>query len=471
MEADIKNLTIEKAHRMLINKNIKVKDLVGIYLKEIDKKNKELNIFIEKYEDIDEQIKIAQEKIDNNNYTKLTGIPVAIKDNILKKGEISSSGSKMLERYTATCDSFVVKNLKEQGVVFLGRTNMDEFAMGSSTENSIYGPTKNPVDTTRVAGGSSGGSAAAVSANMALFSLGTETCGSIRQPSSFCGVVGLKPSYGLISRSGVMAMGSSLDQVGPMAKTIEDIEVIFKSISKFDPEDSTSIPEEKRAREEKEIKKIIGVPRELMDEKIEKEVLENFNLVLEKLKEKGYQVKDVSMPILKYSLPAYHILMPVEVSSNLGRYDGIKYGFSSEADTLSEVYGRSRSIGFGKEVKRRILLGTHILLNNDKNNYYDLALKAKEQIKNEMNNIFTEVDVLITPTVPFLPFKIGNKRKDPTSMYVNDIFSAPANLSGSPSMSIPSGFSKNKLPFGVQLTAPFQREDLLFTIGKEIELK
>lgn len=469
MRIDIKNLTINKAHNLLINKDITVKDLVHAYLGEVDKNNKELNIFIEKYEDIEDQIKFAQEKIDKNNYTKLTGIPIAIKDNILKKGEISSSCSKMLENYVATYDSFVIKELKEEGVIFLGRTNMDEFAMGSSTESSVFGPTKNPADTTRVAGGSSGGSAAAVSANMALFSLGTETCGSVRQPSSFCGTVGLKPSYGSVSRSGVVAMGSSLDQIGPMAKTIDDIEIIFKSISKFDPDDSTSIPDEKRKENKKEIKKIIGVPREFLKEGVEEEILENFNLTLQKLKGNGYQIIDVSLPILKYSLAAYYILMPIEVSSNLGRYDGIRYGFSAEAETLNEAYIKNRSIGLGKEVKRRILLGTYILTSNTDNNYYDLALKIKNQIKDDMNDVFMKIDALITPTVPFLPFKIGEKTTNPISMYLSDIFSAPANLSGNPSLTIPSGISKDNLPFGVQLTAPFQREDILFTIGKEIE--
>ena len=289
MEISLRELTISKAHQLLIDQKIKVKDLVDVYLGEIKEKNKDINAYLEIYNNLDEQIEKAQELIDSGGATLLTGIPIAIKDNILYKGQIASASSLILENYVATYDSFVVERLKDEGVIFLGRTNMDEFAMGSSTETSAFGVTKNPHDTSRVPGGSSGGSASAVAGDMALVALGTETCGSVRQPASFCGLVGLKPSYGAVSRSGIIAMGSSLDQVGPMAKTVEEVEVIFKAISKYDKKDSTSIPEEKRVIEKKPLKKKIGIPREFLESGgIDKAVLNNFEETCQKLKSLGY---------------------------------------------------------------------------------------------------------------------------------------------------------------------------------------
>ncbi|HLP86795.1 MAG TPA: Asp-tRNA(Asn)/Glu-tRNA(Gln) amidotransferase subunit GatA [Candidatus Paceibacterota bacterium] len=469
---DLENLTIKKAHESLKNGEYTVTDLVNEYLKVIKEKNGEINAYLEVFNDVLDQAKIAEEMFRNGTATLMTGIPMALKDNILFEGHIASASSKILENYKATYDSFVVEKLKKEGVVFIGRTNMDEFAMGSSTETSAYGNTRNPIDTTRVPGGSSGGSASAVRANMALVALGTETCGSVRQPASFCGLVGLKPTYGAVSRSGIIAMGSSLDQVGPLAKTVEEAETIFNIINGFDKKDSTSIKDELRNIEKLPLKKRIGVPREFLEGGgIDPDVLKNFNESCEKLKKAGYEIIDVSLPSIKYSLAVYYIVMPAEVSSNLARYDGIRYGLSVEGNNLLDVYMKSRGKGFGKEARRRILLGTYILSHGYYDAYYNTAVKVRKIIKDELLGMYKELnlDAFITPTVPFLPFKLGEKLNDPISMYLCDIFSAPANLADLCSISVPSGYNKDGLPFGLQFTSPFLREDILFTIGKDFE--
>ena len=470
MKIDLRNLTVEKAHEHFKNGDFSVRELVDEYLKVIEEKNPTINAYLEIYKDIDEQVKKAEEMFKNGTATILTGIPFALKDIILFDGHIASAGSKILENYVATYDSFVVKKLKKQGVVFLGRTNMDEFAMGSSTETSAYGVTRNPLDITRVPGGSSGGSAAALAADMALVSLGTETCGSVRQPSSFCGLVGLRTTYGTVSRFGVIAMGSSLDQVGPFGKNVNDVQILYDAIVGYDEKDSTSIPEEMRQIKKDPIKKRIAVPREFLNgEGVDKEVLKNFEESCEKLKKAGYEVVDVDLPSIKYSLAVYYIIMPAEVSSNLARYDGIKYGLKVDGDNLLEVYKKSRAKGFGKEARRRVLLGTYILSHGYYDAYYNTALKVRQIIKDELFNLFKDFDAFITPTAPFLPFKLGEKMDNPMAMYLSDIFSAPANLADIPSIAIPSGKASNGLPFSIQFTAPFLREDILFTIGKDFE--
>jgi aspartyl-tRNA(Asn)/glutamyl-tRNA(Gln) amidotransferase subunit A len=466
---DLKNLTIEKVHNSFLSGEYTVTDLVKEYLKKIEELNPKINAFLEVYDNVFEQAKKAEKMFIEGRATILTGIPIALKDIILFDGHVASAGSKILENYRATYDSFVVGKLKEQGVVFLGRTNMDEFAMGSSTETSAYGVTRNPLDITRVPGGSSGGSAAAVASNMALVALGTETCGSVRQPASFCGLVGLKPTYGNVSRSGIIAMGSSLDQVGPFAKTVRDTEILLEAIAGFDPMDSTSIREDARKVDLK-IKKRIGVPREFLENGgVDQEVLDNFKESCLKLEKAGYEIVDVSLSMIKYSLAVYYIIMPAEVSSNLARYDGIRYGFSSPADNLLDVYKKSRGQAFGREARRRILLGTYILSHGYYDAYYNQAVKIRKMIKDELNEMFKDFDAFITPTVPFLPFKLGEKLDDPLSMYLSDVFSAPANLADLCSISIPSGKSKDNLPFGLQITAPYLREDILFKIGKDFE--
>lgn len=470
MNIDLRNLTIEKAHEHFLNGDFTVRELVDEYLKVIKEKNGRINAYLEIYNDIDDQVKKAEEMFKNGTATLLTGIPIALKDIILFEGHIASASSKILENYVATYDSFVVEKYKKEGVVFLGRTNMDEFAMGSSTETSAYGVTRNPIDETRVPGGSSGGSAAALAADMSLASLGTETCGSVRQPSSFCGLVGLRTTYGSVSRSGVIPMGSSLDQVGPMGKNVRDVEILFEAMVGYDKNDSTSIPEEKRNIKKDPIKKRIAIPREFLNgEGVDKEVLKNFEESCERLKKAGYELVDVDLPVLKYSLAVYYIIMPAEVSSNLARYDGIRYGLSEEADNLLDVYKKSRRKGFGKEARRRIILGTYVLSHGYYDAYYNTALKVRQIIKDDLYNLFKDFDAFITPTAPFPPFKLGEKMDNPIAMYLSDIFSAPANLADIPSISIPSGKTESGLPLAVQITAPFLREDILFTIGKDFE--
>jgi aspartyl-tRNA(Asn)/glutamyl-tRNA(Gln) amidotransferase subunit A len=306
---------------------------------------------------------------------------------------------------------------------------------------------------------------------MALISLGTETCGSIRQPASFCGLVGLNPSYGDVSRRGIIAMGSSLDQVGPIGRNVRDVEILFNVIHGEDKLDGTSIGEEKRKMVLKNSKpKKLGVPRDFLSlDGMDIEVRKNFEESCEKLKKAGYEIVDVSLPLMKYSLAVYYIIMPAEVSSNLARYDGIRYGLSADGENLLEVYRKSKGKGFGKEVRRRILLGTYILSHGYHEAYYNTAIKVRDAIAAELRSTFRSVDALITPTVPFPPFKLGEKLDNPVAMYMCDIFSAPANLAGIPSISLPSGKTESGLPLGLQVTAPYLREDILFNIGKDFE--
>ena len=467
---NLKNLTIEKAHESLSKGEFTCKELVEEYLKVIKEKNPELNAYLEIYDDVLSQADIAQDKFKNNTATMLTGIPFAIKDNILIEGHICSAGSKILENYTATYNATVVKELKKEGAIFMGRTNMDEFAMGSSTQTSAYGVTRNPIDPSRVPGGSSGGSAAAVAADMALVALGTETCGSVREPSAFCGLVGLKPTYGAVSREGIIAMGNSLDQVSPFGKNVNDTEIIFNALSKYDKDDSTSIPDNLRVKKTtSNNSKKIGIPWHLFEEGVDPVIMENFKQSMEKFKNAGYEIVDIKLPHSKYSLAVYYIIMPAEVSTNLSRFDGIRYGFSSEGDNLLDVYKKSRGKGFGKEARRRILLGTYVLSHGYYDAYYNKAIKVREKIKGEILEAFKNVDLIVTPTAPMLPFKIGEKMDDPVAMYLCDLFSAPANLSGVPSIALPSGNTKEGLPMSIQFMATHFNEEALFDIGKKFE--
>lgn len=470
---DLKSLTIEKAHEDLKAGRYTCVELVQAYLEAIKAKNGELNAYLEIFNDAIKQAEEAQKKFADGTATWMTGIPVAIKDNILYQGHVSSAGSKILENYVATYDSTVVTELKKAGAVFLGRTNMDEFAMGSSTQTSAYGVTRNPIDPTRVPGGSSGGSAAALAADMTLAALGTETCGSVREPSAFCGLVGLKPTYGAVSRQGIIAMGNSLDQVSPFGKCVKDTEILFNLLSKYDKADSTSVPDALRVPQgvakAKSDKKKIGVPWHLFKDGVDPSIQENFKQSLEKLKSAGYEIVDVELPHAKYSLAVYYIIMPAEVSTNLSRFDGIRYGFSAPGANLAEVYKKSRGQGFGAEARRRILLGTYVLSHGYYDAYYNKAVKVREKVKEEVLKVFEEVDYILTPTVPVLPFKLGEKMDDPVAMYLCDIFSAPANLAGVPSLALPSGKAENGLPFSIQFMAPHFREDALFEVGKNFE--
>src|ERR1035437_2792938 len=381
---DLKNLTIEKAHESLKNGVFTCSELAQAYLDEIKKKNKELNAYLEIFDDVLAQADEAQKKFSAGLDTELTGIPFAIKDNILIEGRIASAGSKILENYKASYDATVIKDLKKVGVVFLGRTNMDEFAMGSSTQTSAYGVTRNPLDPSRVPGGSSGGSAAALAGDITLAAIGTETCGSVREPSAFCGLVGLKPTYGALSRQGIIAMGNSLDQVSTFGKCVRDAEIIFNLLSRYDKEDSTSVPDRLRKIEAKKNSKKIGVPWHLFKEGVDTEVQENFKQSLEKFKKVGYEIVDIELPHAQYSLAVYYIITPAEVSTNLSRFDGIRYGYTSDGENLLDVYKKSRAKGFGKEDRRRILLGTYVLSHGYYDAYYNKTTKKREKIKKKI---------------------------------------------------------------------------------------
>jgi aspartyl-tRNA(Asn)/glutamyl-tRNA(Gln) amidotransferase subunit A len=470
MNIDLQNLTIEKAHEALQKGEYSVADLASAYLKVIQEKNSELNVYLEVYADVMAQAERAQTMFADGTATLMTGIPVALKDNMLREGYVSSASSKILENYKATYDAGVVAQLKAAGAIFLGRTNMDEFAMGSSTESSAYGITRNPINPDYVPGGSSGGSAAAVAMSGALVSLGSDTGGSIREPASFCGIVGLKTTYGTVSRSGIISMGSSLDQVGPMTKTVADAEILFNAINAYDAHDSTSVPLDKRVSTTTTLKKRIGVPRAFVStEGVNQEVLKNFEESCEKLKNAGYELVDIELPLIKYSLPAYYIIMPAEVSSNLARYDGIRYGLSVEGDKLFDVYTKTRGRGFGTEVRKRILLGTYVLSHGYYDAYYNKAVKIRDAIRRELEQVFTDVDAFITPTSPMPAWKFGEMSKDPVSMYLADIYTVGANIAGVPAISIPSGATESGLPLGIQITAPHFAESTLFTIGKDFE--
>lgn len=479
MPIDLKTLTIKKAHEHLAKGDFSAMELSESYLKNIEAHNKNINAYLEVFDDVVAQAKEAQKLIEAKSGGVLAGIPIAVKDNILIQGRKASSASKILEGYTATYDATVVKKLKADGAVFLGRTNMDEFAMGGSTENSAFGATKNPIDTTRVPGGSSGGSAAALAMDGALAALGSDTGGSIRQPAAFCGLVGLKPTYGSVSRYGLMAMASSLDQIGPFGKTIEDTEILFSAIAGYDPMDSTSVPDEmaKRIKGTKENSKAsknltIGVPKDIVNSPgIDADVLKNFNEGIAKLKSDGYLIKEISLPNVHYALSVYYVIMPAEVSTNLARFDGVRYGLSQKGATPFEDYAKTRGEGFGREVRRRILLGAYVLSSGYYDAYYNKAWSLRNLIGKDFERAFKEVDVIVTPTTPTPAFKLGEKSSNPLQMYLEDVFTVPANLIGIPALTVPSGSMDRDgktLPFGLQFMAPHFREDVLFNVGKSI---
>ena len=464
---DTTKLTIVSAREALKKGEFTARELTQACLDVIKQKDGEIHAFLEVFDDALEQADRADVNL------PLGGIPIAIKDNILFKGHKASAGSKILENYMATYDSTVVKKLKEAGAVIIGRTNCDEFAMGSSTEHSAYRPTKNPVDLSRVPGGSSGGSAAAVASGMCLASLGSDTGGSIRQPAAFVGVVGMKPTYGRVSRSGLIALASSLDQIGPFTKTVEDTEIVYEVLKGQDPLDSTTIAEkdffvhgQASGNSQKSPSRLtIGVPRDFFEGKLDKDVAKNFEESLEKFRKLGYEVKDIELPSLKYSLAVYYIIQPAEASSNLARFDGVKYGLHIDGKDSIDDYFKTRGQGFGKETRRRIILGTFVLSSGYYDAYYGLAQNMKKVITHELEEAFKKVNFILTPTTPTPAFKIGEK-SDPLSMYLADIFTVPANISGCPSISIPSGFS-GQLPLGVLLTADLGHEEVLFKAGKQ----
>lgn len=471
MSIDIEKLTIAKAAKHLREKDFSATELAEAFVSEAKAKNPDINAYLEIFDDVEDQAKQAQVKIDGGTSDPLAGIPLVTKDNILIKDRVASAASKILENYQATYDSTVVGKLKESGVVFMGRANMDEFAMGTSTENSAFGPTKNPLDTTRVPGGSSGGVSAAVAMRGALGGLGTDTGGSVRQPAAFCGLVGLYPTYSTVSRYGIIAMASSLDQVAPMAHTTEDTEILWKALSVYDPSEATSVPEQVRLDNKKETsdKKVIGVPVDFVyAEGVDQDVQDNFKAALEKLESQGYSIKEITLPTVKHALSVYYILQPAEVSSNLARFDGIRFGDRKVGKDLLDTYGQSRGQGFGSEVRRRIMLGTYVLSSGYYDAYYGKAQVARNLITQEFIKAFEEVDFIATPTSPTGAFKLGEKT-DPLSLYMADLFTVPANVAGTPAISIPFGKDKNDLPLGIQFYAPHFNEERLFTIGKDLE--
>ncbi|MCL5004692.1 MAG: Asp-tRNA(Asn)/Glu-tRNA(Gln) amidotransferase subunit GatA [Patescibacteria group bacterium] len=471
---DLKNLTIKKFHQGLVDRKFSALEITKAVFDLIKSRDKEIGAYLRTSEDAAlAKANIVDAELNSSGKIGVLGaVPLAIKDNILINGEITTSASKILENYKASYDATVIKKLKKSDAIFLGKTNMDEFAMGSSTENSAFQKTRNPRDLERVPGGSSGGSAAAVAANMCVAALGSDTGGSIRQPANFCGVVGLKPTYGAVSRYGLMAMASSLDQIGPITKTVEDAAILFKEISGKDEFDSTSVnPSTGRYSDEllnpdfEKIKKLkIGLPKEYfikgLDKETQKAVQETINI----LKSQGFEFKEISLPHTKYALSSYYIIMPAEVSANLARFDGIRYSqisnLKSQILNLSDIYLKQRGLGFGDEVKRRIILGTFVLSHGYYDAYYSKAQKVRRLIKNDFDKAFQDIDVILTPVSPSPAFKIGEKTSDPLQMYLEDIFTIPVNLAGLPAISIPT--RTNGLPVGFQLIGkPFREADIL----------
>ena len=471
MSADLPRLTMAEARRALDAKEYSALNLTDAYLDAIQKKDGDIHAYLEVWADFArEEAQRADEIIAAGKSQSLTGIPIAVKDNILIEGRIASAASRILENYRATYDATIIRKLKEQGAVFLGRTNMDEFALGSSTENSAYGPTKNPNDTTRVPGGTSGGSTAAVAAGMALGAFGSDTGGSLRQPARFCGVVGLKPTYGAVSRSGLIAAASSLDQIGTIGKTVDDAKILFEAIRGHDSKDSTSLPDD-FFKKERSLKKRIGVPRAFLKEGMEGDMLAEFEGTLRALEASGYSIVDVELPSLSYALAVYYIINPAEVSTNLARFDGIRYGLSVAAPDIASVYAKTRGEGFGPETRRRILVGTFVLSAGYADAYYRKARAVRELIRTDFARVHEDVDVIALPTSPVPPWKFGDKA-DPVAMYAADIFTVPVNLAGIPAMSVPSGAvmrDGKKLPIGFQILAPHGGEKVLFSIGEDIE--
>jgi len=478
---------IKELHQKLINKEITATKLVEDYFKIIKEKDSQIQAFLTltKTQALEEAKKVDEKISRGGKIGILEGIPYAVKDNILVKGVKTTAGSKILENYVASYDATVIKKLKNEGAILFGKTNQDEFAMGSSTENSGFFVTKNPWDLTRVPGGSSGGSAAAVAAKMISFALGSDTGGSIRQPAAFCGIVGFKPSYGAVSRYGLISMASSLDIIGPLTQTVEDAEIVFQAITGQDKMDSTSCDLKQIQDTKYKIQDTrFGLPQEYFVKGLDEEIRDKIEAVIQKLQNQKIQITKKSLPSTPYALPCYYIIMPAEVSSNLARYDGIRYapmeilrsaqdefvGVSNKFN-LHDLYFKTRGYGFGQEVRRRIILGTYVLSKGYYDAYYKKAQKVRQLIIEEFNKIFGDVNFLITPTTPTPAFKIGEKSADPLSMYLSDIFTVAANIGGLPAINLPIGFTKNNLPIGLQIIGPYGSDYSLLQIAKTIENK
>jgi len=479
------DLTIKKFHEGLLNKEFSALEVNQTYFRRIKEHDKEIGAYLSLAE---ESAVAAASAVDvavaeGENVGALAGVPLAIKDCILIKDLPATCGSKILESYVASYDATVIQKLRGERAVFLGKTNMDEFAMGSSTENSAFHITRNPHDHSRVPGGSSGGSAAAVTAQFAMAALGSDTGGSVRQPAGLCGIVGFKPTYGAVSRSGLTAMASSLDQISPFGKTVDDTAILFKAIAGSDPLDATSADGAdyssitEPAPLDKTKKLTIGLPEEYFIDGLDKAVSDGVQNAIDKLKSLGFNFKKISLPHTKYALSCYYIVMPAEVSSNLARFDGIRYArianAKAEGEKLSELYLRQRGAGFGAEAKRRIILGAFVLSSGYYDAYYDKAQRTRTLIRQDFDRAFKDVDVILTPVTPTPAFKIGEKTSDPLSMYLADIFTIPASLAGVPAISIPtkpsSALAPGELPIGFQLIGKKWHEADILSIGHYYE--
>ncbi len=473
----LNELTLQQTVAGIKSKEFSAAEVARAVLDEIDARDGEVGAYLS----VNKEVLVSgAEAVDadvasGRGAGELLGVPIALKDVILRKGLPATAGSQILKDYKASYDATVSEKLDKEGSLIVGKTNMDEFAMGSSTENSGFKLTKNPRDLERVPGGSSGGSAAAVAGHMAMAALGSDTGGSIRQPAAFCGIVGLKPTYGAVSRYGLIAMASSLDQIGPMTKTVEDAAILFKAIAGRDENDATGNPKAVYGDDLirpnwDEIKKLrIGIPREYFEGGLDEDVERSLEETIGFFKDQGFDVREVSLPNTKYALSVYYVLMPAEASTNLARFDGIRYGTRAEAKTLEELYLENRGAGFGPEVKRRITLGTFVLSAGYYEAYYGKAQRVRALVKQDFDNAFKEVDVLLSPTTPTVPFKFREKSQSPLQMYLSDIFTIPANLAGIPGISIPVRGREGKLPVGFQLMGKHFREADILGLGQYYE--
>ena len=460
--------TVSELAEKLEKGEITSEEIVKSYFSRIKEKDEKVKAYVTTLENdaIEKARKIDEDRKSGKKLPKYAGIPIAIKDNMCIAGIKTTCSSKMLENFVAPYNATVIEKLNNEDLVYLGKLNMDEFAMGSSTEHSAFFKTRNPWDLDRVPGGSSGGSAAAVAADLAPWALGSDTGGSIRQPASLCGVIGLKPTYGLVSRYGLVAFASSLDQIGPLTKNVTDAAILLNLITGHDEKDSTSIDLEKKdytlslVNDVKGMK--IGLPKEYLSEGVNEEVKKSILDVAEKYKELGATVEECSFDIGKYATSVYYIIADAEASSNLGRFDGIRYGFRSEKfDNLKDIYKNSRSEGFGEEVKRRIMVGTYVLSSGYYDAYYKKAQKVRTVIKNAYNELFEKYDLLLTPTSPVTAFKFGEKMDNPLEMYLADICTVPVNIGGVPGINVPCGLDSKGMPIGFQLVAKAFNEETM----------
>lgn len=468
--------SIRELHQQLVRKERTATEITQTALERIHQLEPKLRSFLAVTADqaLAQAQRVDDQLASGEKIGLLAGIPIGIKDNLCTKGIRTTCGSHILENFVPPYESTVTQKLAEAGAVMVGKTNLDEFAMGSSTENSAYQVTANPWDITRVPGGSSGGSAAAVAADECVVALGSDTGGSIRQPASFCGIVGLKPTYGLVSRFGLVAYASSLDQIGPFSRTVEDAAILLGAIAGYDSKDSTSlkvpIPDYTQSLIPDLKGKRIGIITETFGEGLDNVVADAVYLAIEQFKSLGAEVQEISCPRFRYGLPTYYVIAPSEASANLARYDGVKYGFrAEEADSLLSMYTQTRAKGFGAEVKRRIMIGTYALSAGYYDAYYLKAQKVRTLIKQDFEAAFQSVDVLVSPTAPTTAFKAGEKTADPLSMYLSDLMTIPVNLAGLPGLSLPCGFDAQGLPIGLQIIGNVLREDQVFQVAYAYE--